>query len=1050
MPVQTIKGTEVRYYLIALDENGKERREADGSLTSETISEHLKDTSIALSDVFVMSHGWMADVPGAIAQYDAWVPLLAAANPDPKRVPLYIGLHWPSLPWGDETMSTGAGVLGGAAPPIESEVDDYALRIGDTPAARDAIRMIFTEAEVNPNSVSLTPELRAAYRQLFKESGLGLEGPSGAPGADQNAFDPDAIVWQASKQVNGGASGGVPGLLGFGNVVKNIVLAPLRTLSFWKMKDRARQIGEGAAHDLLRSWMLDAPKVRFHLMGHSFGCIVVSASLAGAAKGKPLSRPASTLYLVQGALSLWSYADDIPYVSGTGGYFRRILDEQRVSGPVVTTRSRFDSAVGFFYPLGACAVGEIILAAEDYPPYGGIGAFGIRGIGGAEDRPMLPASSSYSFQPGQVYNLEASEFIKKGEGPSGAHCDIVHPEVAHAFWQAALVTRISSGAPSPLSGTGGGGLLGIDAATAESRGVSVSETWTGPNIFGGPGEVSEEPSKPLQTDERRWVNAEIENHPIGRALTKGVPYTLVFDVDAVLRESATGGTPVDNRWLAPGEPCATLTVLLGSPDFSIVTRSDSLVLPREGKSTVNASFTVTPLHDGPSAIKATILREGNFLHEMDLKFDIGAPGLSTVEVTNIGRPTSAAEVVKPRDVLLVMTPEGDGYSCTLVGGNKAMEASLTLPHEQLAKAVDVARGAMMQVVKRRDANGQFVFQNKIDIPTNEQRFALKTMACAGAKLFDDLFYYPGSRADINSVGDYLRNIALGAPKLKLQFAADRAPLPWAMLYLGDVSQDSALDWSNFLGMRHIVEMIPIQNNSTEYYPAEIPSQPSLVVSVNVNNDIDQQSPGLDLVMNQTNFWRSAAQQRGIHYVLRTCTTEVVKALASADADDQIMYFYCHAKSADLNAPNGPDAACLMLTDGSIVQLGDLKLYAPAKRSRLKSAPLVFINACESAEMSPSFYDGFVPYFIDKNARGVVGTECQTPALFAAEWAKRFFEHFLNGEPLGDAFLDLRKEFIQKHGNPLGLLYAVHSDGDARVDPPLRLAASPAQTARQLA
>ena len=59
-----------------------------------------------------------------------------------------------------------------------------------------------------------------------------------------------------------------------------------------------------------------------------------------------------------------------------------------------------------------------------------------------------------------------------------------------------------------------------------------------------------------------------------------------------------------------------------------------------------------------------------------------------------------------------------------------------------------------------------------------------------------------------------------------------------------------------------------------------------------------------------------------------------------------------------------------------------------------------------------------------------------PALFAADWAKRFFALFLGGESLGEAFLALRKEFLEKHGNPLGLLYAVHSDGDTRVLPPL--------------
>src|SRR5208283_3497412 len=121
------------------------------------------------------------------------------------------------------------------------------------------------------------------------------------PGADQDAFDADEIVRQASKAAAMNASGAAPGLLGFGDAAKDIVLAPLRSISFWKMKDRARRIGEDAGHDLLGALMRDAPKARLHLMGHSFGCIVVSASVAGGKTAKPLPKPVSTLYLVQGA-----------------------------------------------------------------------------------------------------------------------------------------------------------------------------------------------------------------------------------------------------------------------------------------------------------------------------------------------------------------------------------------------------------------------------------------------------------------------------------------------------------------------------------------------------------------------------------------------------------------------------------------------------------------------------------------------------------------------------------------------------------------------------
>jgi hypothetical protein len=38
--------------------------------------------------------------------------------------------------------------------------------------------------------------------------------------------------------------------------------------------------------------------------------------------------------------------------------------------------------------------------------------------------------------------------------------------------------------------------------------------------------------------------------------------------------------------------------------------------------------------------------------------------------------------------------------------------------------------------------------------------------------------------------------------------------------------------------------------------------------------------------------------------------------------------------------------------------------------------------------------------------------------------------------LGEIFLSLRREFLDTHGNPLGLLYAVHCDGDTQLSPAL--------------
>jgi hypothetical protein len=148
-----------------------------------------------------------------------------------------------------------------------------------------------------------------------------------------------------------------------------------------------------------------------------------------------------------------------------------------------------------------------------------------------------------------------------------------------------------------------------------------------------------------------------------------------------------------------------------------------------------------------------------------------------------------------------------------------------------------------------------------------------------------------------------------------------------------------------------------------------------------------------------------------------------------------MYLYCHAVTNGPEDPGGITASHFVFTNDEELSLAELDAEA-AELPALPGSPLVFINACESGELRPEFYDGFIPYFMSKGARGVIGTECQTPAIFATEWAMRFFPRFLSGEPLGELFYDLRREFLDQHGNPLGLLYNVYCDGDTRVQPGL--------------
>jgi general stress protein YciG len=430
MPYKTIPDTDIHYALIAFNADGNERSDDPHGVAGSMSASILKDVEANVpTHVFFFSHGWKGDVPAAIDQYNRWIKAMTDLSADvaamgPNFQPLWIGLHWPSLPWGDDELGSGSFE---PSPVRSSELlERYVARFGgDADAVRKQLQIIFSENETNAGAMSLSAPVADAYRRLADEIGRKAGRPGGPPDAEEAAFDP-AQAFEAGNE-GGAAFGGGPDFGG--------LLGPLRQLSFWKMKNRARTVGEGGMHSFIASLQQALPTARFHLMGHSFGCIVVSSILGGPDGKTALPRAVDSLVLVQGALSLWAYAEQIPD-SATNGYFNAMIQRGAVRGPIVTTRSEHDTAVGTFYPLAARLSGKVDFAP--LPEYGAIGAFGIQGRA-AVSGVLLPQTGNYSFKPGTIHNLESSNFISKMDGASGAHSDIDGPQVAHALWQTARV-----------------------------------------------------------------------------------------------------------------------------------------------------------------------------------------------------------------------------------------------------------------------------------------------------------------------------------------------------------------------------------------------------------------------------------------------------------------------------------------------------------------------------------------------------------------------------------------------------------------------------------
>ena len=431
MPFRTIQGLNVQYALISFDEDGKERTDDPaGGLFSKTVLQ--KAAQDKPTDVFLFSHGWKGDFAAAVDQYDRWIGAMCKQDKNRQAMgagfaPLFIGLHWPSQPWGDESQPAGANFAEGVlAPDLDALFEKAAAHFGDKPGVREALRVIFDAKKEDPGAVALSDEVIDAYRRLGDAIGFSAGAdPSASPEADGAPLDPEEAV-----RANRVASAAVP--FGGGGGFFQGILGGLGQLSFWTMKKRARTVGEGGMHSFVAA-IQQSTGARIHLMGHSFGCIVVSSIVHGPAGRSLLQKPIDSVALVQGALSLWSFGETVPDSSGPG-YFRQVLSS-RVAGPIVTTQSRHDSAVGVLYPAAVGLVGQAAFGVE-LPKYGAVGTFGIQGAP-ATQLTMVDENGSYPFTPGGVFNVESSGFIKKMDGVSGAHSDIDGPQVAHMLWQAA-------------------------------------------------------------------------------------------------------------------------------------------------------------------------------------------------------------------------------------------------------------------------------------------------------------------------------------------------------------------------------------------------------------------------------------------------------------------------------------------------------------------------------------------------------------------------------------------------------------------------------------
>jgi hypothetical protein len=423
----------------------------DGSIHDQQQVAALLNGLAGASDLLVLSHGWNNDLKDARELYDAFISSLnqlpqSGSGPGSKLVVMRV--FWPSKKFTDEELIPGGGA---ASATDENEA---------------ALRQMLDELKRDPNRLGEKGEDPAKAANI--EQAKALLGELGTSETAQREFvlriravlnpdhaheedasreffevEPEELFKQLAQPVEftadsgegGAASVGEGGAAFLEDLLEGAQAAARRIANFatyYQMKARAGTVGKGGVAATLVRVRDRHPNLPIHLVGHSFGARLVTAA---AATLQPGGAPV-TMTLLQAAFSHNGLAKEF---DGTNdGAFRTILQDKRISGPIVITHTKNDKAVGIAYPLASrIAFDNAAALGDKNDPYGGLGRNGAQHtpeVTTSEDElQQVKPGQKYVFARGKIYNLNADAIIKD-------HSDVTSVAVANAFLHALRVT----------------------------------------------------------------------------------------------------------------------------------------------------------------------------------------------------------------------------------------------------------------------------------------------------------------------------------------------------------------------------------------------------------------------------------------------------------------------------------------------------------------------------------------------------------------------------------------------------------------------------------
>ena len=436
----TIPGTKIEIHELRFDKDG--RVLSDVTLPSST------------KQLFVFSHGWLNDANEARNLYGAFFrnfEKVAKARFNLTKVEPFavVGVFWPA-----KKFSEGLAVFGGGDPSGAASIEGRAEGENKVISKLEEMKSLFAsdaDKKLLNEAKALVGELndKATARAEFVKKIRSLLDPSAADREDASTSffqsEPDELMEslklkiKTSTQKEGteedAATAALPAgptqlalndvvaaenfLSGFFNSALNL----LNYTTYFEMKTRAGTIGKNGVAPFLDR--LPPSIEAIHLIGHSFGGRVVTAAAANSTTPRIRS-----MTLLQAAFSHNGFSKK------RNGFFRAVVEQKRVNGPILITHSILDKAVGTAYPLASRINQDDRLALGDKNDR--FGAIGRNGAQEMEETEVDAAQSNlrsatdpqpYQFKQPVIYNLSGDTLITN-------HGDVTNEAIVSAVLSA--------------------------------------------------------------------------------------------------------------------------------------------------------------------------------------------------------------------------------------------------------------------------------------------------------------------------------------------------------------------------------------------------------------------------------------------------------------------------------------------------------------------------------------------------------------------------------------------------------------------------------------